>query len=197
VDLTFVARNTTLTDAMKEYAVKRLAKLDRRFREPAPVQLEVRKESTRNEDQRYVAEVTIRLKGSMVRCEERGPTPYAAIDAVEQTLDSRIRRWKAQFDRRRREGSRLKESVMSQLAEVPAPEAETGEEASELTNGKVVKVKHHAVTPMSVEDAAAQMELLGHSFYVFLNDKSKAINVVYRRMDQDYGLIVPQPGLKP
>jgi putative sigma-54 modulation protein len=193
LELTFVAKNTTLTDAMKDYAEKRLAKLDRRFRESVPVQLEIRKEGTRREDQRYIAEVTIRLKGSMIRSEERGPTPYAAIDMVEQNLDRRIRRWKTQFDRRRREASRFHENVLAQLTELPAgPEPQP---AVKLGDGSVVRTKFHPVSPMSVEDAAAQMDLLGHNFYVFLNRETKEINVVYRRQDDDYGLIIPQPEL--
>ena len=191
MELTFVAKNTTLTEAMKEYAAKRLAKLDRRFRESVPVQLEIRKEGTRREDQRYIAEVTIRRKGSMIRSEERGPTPYAAIDLVEQTLDQRIRRWKTQFDRRRRETSRFLEGVASQMTEViegpsPGPQAVLGD-------GSVVRTKRHPVSPMSLVDAVAQMDLLGHTFYVFLNRDSKKINVIYRRQDENYGLIVPEP----
>ncbi len=192
MELTFVAKNTTLTDAMKEYGAKRLAKLDRRFRESVPVQLEVRKESTRREDQRFVAEITIRLKGSLIRSEERGPTPYAAIDAVEATLDQRIGRWKTQFDRRRREGSRFQESLHGQLAEAAEPSSGVPQGAVPLADGKLVRTKSHPVSPMSVEDAAAQMDLLGHNFFVFLNKESKKINVVYRRQDEDYGLIVPE-----
>lgn len=191
MELTFVARNTTLTQAIKDYAAKRLAKLDRRFRQPVPVQLEIRKEGTRREDERFVAEVTINLRGSFIRSEERGPTPYAAIDIVEATIDRRINRYKARFDRRRRQASRFHENLAGQLTEAQ-PEDPLAPGAAAFRDGQVVRTKKHPVTPMTVEEAAAQMDLLGHNFYVFLNRDGGSINVVYRRQDDDYGLIVPE-----
>ncbi len=191
MELTFVAKNTTLTEAIKQYAEKRFAKLDRRFREPVPVQLEIRREGARKEDERFVAEVTIRLKGGLIRSEERGPSPYAAIDVVEATLDRRILRYKERFTRRRREASHFEEAMFTQMALAPAREA-SGEPVETLGDGRIVRTKTHVVTPMSVEEAAAQMELLGHNFYVFLNGDTKRVNVVYRRQDDDYGLIVPE-----
>ncbi len=189
MELTFVAKNTTLTDAIKDYAVKRLAKLDRRFKESAPVQLEIRKEGARQEDQRYIAEVTIRLKGGMIRSEERGVTPYAAIDEVEATLDGRIQKYKSRFERRRKGASRFQQEILEHFVEAPEPVAKSVEP---MADGRVVKTKQHPVTPMSVEDAAAQMDLLGHNFFVFLNKDTRQINVVYLRQDDDYGLIVPE-----
>jgi putative sigma-54 modulation protein len=189
--LTFVARNTTLTQAIKDYAAKRLAKLDRRFRQPVPVQLEIRKEGARREDERFIAEVTIKLRGGLIRSEERGPTPYAAIDVVEETIDRRIARYKAQFDRRRRHGSRFHEGVLDQLSQAPAQEA-PAPDVTAFKDGQLVRTKRHPVAPMTVEEAAAQMDLLGHNFYVFLNKDGNGINVVYRRQDDDYGLIVPE-----
>jgi putative sigma-54 modulation protein len=190
LELTFVAKNTTLTEAMKEYAAKRLGKLDRRFRESVPVQLEIRKEGTRREDQRYVAQVTVRLKGGLIRSEERGPTPYAAIDVVESTLDGRIQRYKTQFERRRRQATRFERTLAEQIAEMTEPAEAAAEALARST--EVVRTKKHAVSPMSVEEAAAQMDLLGHDFYVFLNRESNGINVVYRRDDGGFGLIVPE-----
>ena len=191
MELTFVAKNTTLTEAIKQYAEKRFAKLDRRFREEVPIQLEIRKEGARREDERFVAEVTIRLKGGLIRSEERGPSPYAAIDVVEATLDRRILRYKEKFTRSRRQASRFEEAMFTQMAEAPAVGA-GAEPVETLGDGRVVRTKKHVITPMSVEEAAAQMELLGHNFYVFLNRETKGVNVVYRRQDDDYGLIVPE-----
>ena len=191
MELTFIARNTTLTQAIKDYAAKRLAKLDRRFRQPVPVLLEIRKEGTRREDERFIAEVTINLRGGFIRSEERGPTPYAAIDIVEETIDRRISRYKARFDRRRRQASRFHESVLEQLSEASSEEAPAPGVAA-FRDGQLVRTKKHPVTPMTVEEAAAQMDLLGHNFYVFLNKDGGGINVVYRRQDDDYGLIVPE-----
>jgi ribosomal subunit interface protein len=86
MDLTISSQHTTLTDAIKEYAHKWLGKLDDRFKFPVDVTLRIRKEETKREDQRYIAEVTIPLKNGFIRSEERSDSPYSAIDFVQQTV---------------------------------------------------------------------------------------------------------------
>lgn len=187
MELRITARHTPLTDEIRNYAEKRLAKLDRRFRESLPVNVLIRKENTRREEDRFVAEVTVRLRKGIIRGEERGPTPYAAIDSVENKVDRRIRRYKTRFMNRRRSTSRFESDIAGQLADQPA---ET-DDVVQLTDGVVVRTKRHEVLPMDVEEAAGRMDLLGHNFFLFLNNETGAYNVVYRRHDNDYGLIVP------
>jgi len=195
VELRITANNTTLTDAIKSYAEKRLSILDRRFRDPVPVFLQIRKEQTQKEEERYIAEVTIRMKRGVIRGEMRGDTPYTAIDHVSDTVTRQISRYKNRYsDKNRRdvEGG-LGLAIAEQLAQEAVDEVEDSGIAT-LEHGQLVRTKRHPVVPESVEDAAAQMELLGHNFYVFRNKESKEINVVYRRHDDDYGLIVPEDG---
>ena len=187
MELRITARHTPLTDEIRNYAEKRLAKLDRRFRESLPVNVLIRKESTRREEDRFIAEVTVRLRKGVIRGEERGPTPYAAIDSVEDKIDRRIRRYKTRFMNRRRSTSRFESDIAGQLADQPA---ET-DDVVEIRDGVVVRTKRHEVLPMDVEEAAGRMDLLGHNFFLFLNSETGAYNVVYRRHDNDYGLIVP------
>ena len=187
MELRITARHTPLTDEIRNYAEKRLAKLDRRFRESLPVNVLIRKESTRREEDRFIAEVTVRLRKGVIRGEERGPTPYAAIDSVEDKIDRRIRRYKTRFMNRRRSTSRFESDIAGQLADQPA---ET-DDVVEIRDGVVVRTKRHEVLPMGVEEAAGRMDLLGHNFFLFLNSETGAYNVVYRRHDNDYGLIVP------
>ena len=187
MELRITARHTPLTDEIRNYAEKRLAKLDRRFRESLPVNVLIRREKTRREDDRFVAEVTVRLRKGIIRGEERGPTPYAAIDSVENKIDRRIRRYKTRFMNRRRSTSRFESDIAGQLADQPA---ET-DDVVEIRDGVVVRTKRHEVLPMGVEEAAGRMDLLGHNFFLFLNNETGAYNVVYRRHDNDYGLIVP------
>lgn len=193
MELTITANNTTLTDAIKKYAEKRLSILDRRFRDPVPVYLQIRKEQTQKEDERYIAEVTIRMKRGVIRGEMRGDTPYTAIDHVSDTVTRQISRYKNRYstkDRRDSEGG-LGYAIAEQLAQESYGDVEeTG--VTTLEHGQLVRTKRHPVAPESVEDAAAQMDLLGHNFYVFRNKDTKEINVVYRRQDDDYGLIVPE-----
>ena len=193
MELTITANNTTLTDAIKKYAEKRLSILDRRFRDPVPVYLQIRKEQTKKEDERYIAEVTIRLNRGVIRGEMRGDTPYTAIDHVSDTVTRQISRYKNRYsDKNRRD---VEGGLGMAIAEQLAQTADFEEEDSGITtleHGQLVRTKRHPVVPESVEDAAAQMELLGHNFYVFRNKETKEINVVYRRHDDDYGLIVPE-----
>jgi len=194
VDLTITANNTTLTDAIKKYAEKRLSILDRRFRDPVPVFLLIRKEQTRKEDERYIAEVTIRMKRGVIRGETRGDTPYTAIDNVSDTITRQISRYKTRYSTKSRKDAAggLGLAVAEQLAQTAADDAMDENDVQTLAHGRLVRTKRHAMALESVEDAAEQMELLGHNFYVFRNKENGEINVVYQRHDDDYGLIVPQ-----
>jgi len=193
VELTITANNTTLTDAIKTYAEKRLSILDRRFRDPVPVFLQIRKEQTKREDERFVAEVTIRLNRGVIRGETRGDTPYTAIDHVSDTVTRQISRYKTKYSsktRRDAEGG-LGQAIAEQLAQSSVSEFDDAG-ITTLEHGLLVRTKRHPVATETVEDATAQMEMLGHNFYVFRNRENGEINVVYRRHDEDYGLIVPE-----
>ena len=194
MDLTISTNHTTITDAIRSYAEKRLSKLDRRFREPVPVQLMLRREETKSAADRYIAEVTIKLKRGLIRSEERGDSPYTAIDLVEETVDRRIRKYKTKYERRRRGASGFEREIAEQLAAEAAAAGvpDEAKQVKELEGGRLVRTKRHPVAPITVEEAAVQMDLLGHNFYMFRNSESHEINVVYRRHDNDYGLIVPE-----
>jgi putative sigma-54 modulation protein len=193
VELTITANNTTLTDAIKTYAEKRLSILDRRFRDPVPVYLQIRKEQTQKEDERFIAEVTIRLNRGVIRGEMRGDSPYTAVDHVSDTVTRQISRYKNRYsdkNRRSTEGG-LGMAIAEQLAQESVSEVDDSG-ITTLEHGQLVRTKRHAMASETVEDAAAQMELLGHNFYVFRNKETDDINVVYRRHDEHYGLIVPE-----
>ncbi len=187
VELTITARNLRLTEAIEEYAEKRLSRLDRRLRHPVPIKLELRQEGTRKADDRFVAEITATLKAAILRGEERGPSVNAAIDSATAVVERQIRRYKTRHFERDRRATRFEEAVAEQFVELADEE-----QVKELSDGRVVRRKAHAVEPITVDEAAAQMELLGHNFFVFLNVENDGINVVYRRHDNDYGLIVPK-----
>jgi putative sigma-54 modulation protein len=109
---------------------------------------------------------------------------YASIDGAIDNIERQIRKYKTRINRRlRQEGNKLVESMVAvgpaaNVVEAPEP--------------KVVKTKRFAMKPMSVEEAIMQMELLGHDFFVFMDDSSEDVNVVYRRRDGNYGLIEPE-----
>lgn len=188
VELTITARNLRLTEAIEEYAEKRLSRLDRRLRHPVPLKLELRQEGTRKADDRFVAEITATLKAAILRGEERGPSVNAAIDSATAVVERQIRRYKTRHFERDRRATRFEEAVAEQFVDLAGEER-----VKELPDGRVVRRKEHRVEPITVDEAAAQMELLGHNFFAFLNVENGGINVVYRRHDNDYGLIVPEP----
>ena len=189
VDLTVTAKNLTLGTTIEEYAHKRLSRLDRRLRYSVPLRLELRQEGTRKTDDRFVAEITATLKGAVLRGEERGASVQAAIDSASTVVERQIRRYKTRHYRRTRtrKATQFEETLADQFVELSGEKPD-----KELPDGRVVRTKEHTVSPMTVDEAAAQMELLGHTFFVFLNKESRDINVVYRRHDDDYGLIVPE-----
>lgn len=192
MDLTISSQHTTLTDAIREYAEKRLAKLDDRFNFQAKVNLRIRKEGTKREEDRYIAEVTIPLKRGFIRSEERADTPYAAIDLVQTNVERRIRRYKTRFTKRRRGNTNgLEAEIAAQIATETAVTEDADEEVMELEFGQLVRTKKHLMPPITVQEATAQMDLLGHNFFMFKNRENGQINVVYRRHDDDYGLIIP------
>jgi ribosomal subunit interface protein len=194
VDLTITAKNLSLTDSLESYAQKRLAKLDRRLRKTIPVRLILKQEGTRSADSRFIAEVTAALKGGViVRGEQRAANINAAIDGVADAIVRQIDRYRTRRIKSKRDGRGLSElelEVAGSFLETAEAEAESGAPARPEA---VVRVKRHGVRPMTVEQAAEQMDLLGHSFFVFQNVEGDAINVVYRRDDGAYGLIVPEP----
>ena len=192
MQLTISAKKTTVTDAIREYAEKRLSKLDKRLKQDVPVHLEIRREGTKRNQDKYVAEVTINLKKSFVRSEERAESPYTAIDIAQSTVERQLRRLKTRSQKKRKEGSLFDLEALSQVENGGPPEDD--EIVKEIGYGQLVRTKEHIVVPMSVEDAASQMDLLGHNFYVYKDEDSGKIQVVYRRHDNDYGLIVPTEG---
>ena len=104
MELRITANNTTLTDAIKSYAEKHLSILDRRFRDPVPVFLQIRKEQTRKEEERYIAEVTVRMNLGVIRGEMRGDSPYTAIGHVSDKVTRQISRYKNRYsDKNRRD----------------------------------------------------------------------------------------------
>jgi putative sigma-54 modulation protein len=132
--------------------------------------------------------VTLEVSGSVLRAEQRAPNTDAAINSAVEALDRRIARYKSQAYR----SERAKQNVplrTQQAEELAQPQGMP--EGELLPNGNLVRLKRFYMKPMTVEEAAFQMRLLGHSFYMFRNSESDEYNVVYLREDGNYGLIQP------
>lgn len=171
--ITIIGRKVNLRDHFKELVMKKLSRFDRIFDEDADAKVVVTVEKNRQ-----TVEITIRSRGMIYRAEAAASEMNAALDEVVASLGSQIRRNK----------KRLDQKIRSTAFEVP-PES-VSEETRE-DSFQVVRTKHFAVKPMSTDEAILQMELLEHQFFLFRNEGSGEINVVYRRNDGGFGLLEP------
>ena len=170
---TFTCKKVSLNDSVKEYAEKKISKLDRYFHEGAEAIVTFAVEK----DHRCVAEVTIISGGTMFRAQEesRDGDMRSAVDAVASTIDRQIRKNKTRLSKRLRQ-----EALVSTMPEEF--------EVSEETEFDVVRTKRVTVKPMTTEEAILQMNLLGHDFFLFRNE-ANTVCVVYRRKNGGYGLL--------
>ena len=173
-------RNINVTDPLREYAVEKVSKVTRYFDRIIKAEIVMSVEKNPKIQDNQVVEVTIHSSWPLIRAKESSNDMYHAIDLVTDKLERRIKQMKAKvIDRAQHGGNSLK---------VPAPPVE--EEAEEEFT--IVRSKSFTLKPMTPEEAALQMDLLGHTFYVFINADTGDTNVVYKRRDGNYGLIEPE-----
>ena len=175
-------QNVEITDRLRGYVEKKVNRLARYLPTIDEARMELRVHQTRSAQDRQVAQLTVRTRGTILRAEERSGDLSASIDAVLDKMYRQIMRYKGKRYRRRAQARQVEESL-GMMEEV-----ELAEEPH-----RIVRVKRFPTPPMNEEEAIEQMELLGHDFFVFLNAESGEINVLYRRRDGDYGLIIPEP----
>ena len=160
------------SDSLKDRAEKKLSKLERYFSQEPEVIVRFKQQR----GGRNIAEITMSVNGLILRAEEDSNDMYLSIDRAVDKLESQIRRYRTKM------GKHLRE------ARAEAPVEPVYEEAS----FDVVRTKRFSGKPMDVDDAITQMELLGHSFFLFMNAENNTMNVLYRRNDGSYGLLVPE-----
>lgn len=167
-------RKCTPRDSFKEHAEKKLQKVERFFDDSAEVKVTATVEKSCQ-----IVEVTVATRGMIFRSEERAQNMNEALDKCVDSLIRQIRKNKTRLEKRLRAGSL--DSVI--IASEP--------EEEEL-DFNVVRTKHVSVKPQSVDEAILQMNLLDHQFYLFRNAETDEVNVVYKRQDGGYGVIVPE-----
>lgn len=171
-------RNIVVTDSLRTAVEEKLGKLDRFFASETEVHvtLSVQKE-------RQKIEVTIPVKGHIIRSEQESDDMYVSIDLVEEIIERQLKKYKNKIiDKKQNQAAFAKEFV----EELPDDDTE------QTGDIEIIRTKHFGIKPMYPEDACIQMELLGHSFYVFLNAETDEVNVVYKRKGNTYGLIEPE-----
>lgn len=186
-------RNLPVTDALYEHAerkISRVAKMLPSDDDSTQVELELAVERNPKIERSQIAEITVRSKGPVLRVRETADDMYVAIDAATRKLERQARRYRERRrDRRRGERARAAEAQAS--ADGPAG-ATLGATTDAGREPRVTKEKRFVMRPMDPQDAALQMDLVEHDFFVFRNDRTNDINVVYRRRDGDVGLIIPE-----
>jgi putative sigma-54 modulation protein len=212
-------RHVAVTEPLRDYAEEKLAKLhrvlsERHIDEVTRVELELLVEKGHANVDSQIAEATVFTRGPVMRARESSPDMYASIDLVTEKLQRQAKKYHDKIQHKS-----LRHAAPKGVATTPAGEAEaTGSEAeaaavsepaasgSDESAGslaadaggdnnhdepRVVKSKQFALKPMSIDEATLQLELIGHSFFVFTNAETNDTNVVYRRNDGHYGLIEP------
>lgn len=174
-----------VTDHLRDYVTKKVAKLDRHLDVIDEIRVELSFiKAARSAADRYVAQMTVRGKGFILRAEERADDIRTALDAAMEKLSRQTERFKDKHKRGRGDGK--------SAAEV-APDTEILVQDDPLEAAVIIRRKKFDLIPMAEEEAIEQMKLLGHdNFFVFFNVKQEAVNILYRRRDGTYGLIEPQ-----
>ncbi|MDP9238249.1 MAG: ribosome-associated translation inhibitor RaiA [Chloroflexota bacterium] len=195
MNITIRAHHTSVFDDFSEHAEKRLARIERYLPRIDEVVVEVEHEETKSAADRYLVQVTLHSGGSILRAEERGADPRAALDAAADVLSSQARRHKKRLHDRHQHlhGGKEEAATMANSA-AAAVEPEGDDEFDEYLLGKVVRVKQFEAKPMSQEEALAQMDLIGHDFFLFLDADSNEYALLYKRKDGDYGMLAPRRG---
>lgn len=171
------ARNLEVSDDLRNHVEKKLSKIEKYFDKGVPAQVVLSSERGRQ-----IVEITIPLGGMVVRGQEATNDVYASVTMAVEKIERRIEKYRARFQRRKRQGRAQARSVR------PATGAEAREEP-ESEEPRVVKVKRFSMKPMTLEEAIQQMHLLGHDFFVFDSSETGQVSVLYRRKDGNYGLI--------
>ena len=190
--LNIQGKNLELNEKTHDYISRKMNRLGRHLPGITGATIELSRQNTKSQDHRVVAQITLDIEGTVLRGEERGANATSAIDSVIAVLDRRIERYKGKTyksKQSKKAGKNL--SIRTLDADLVTTELHEEDEVVDV-GGKVVRVKRFPVKPMTVDDAAFQMELLGHSFFLFLNSETDDHNVLYRRRDGDYGLMQPE-----
>lgn len=190
VEVTLRTHHTAIDGTLRAYAEKKLARLDRLLPRAGSVTVEVAYEETRSAAHRYTVQVTLHAGSSVLRAEERAGDPKVALDVAVDALSRQARRHKQRLYGRHR--THEAKDVAEALANPPGEGESEDEEETEYLLGKVVRVKHFEVKPMSEEEALAQMDLIGHDFFLFLDAATNEYALIYKRKDGDYGLLSPR-----
>ena len=172
---TISGKNIEVTEGLRSTVIDKLGKLERYFTPETEIIVTMSVEKERQK-----IEVTIPVKGNIIRSEQVSNDMYVSIDLVEEVIERQLRKYKEKIVAKHQDGGNFRREFL---------EKEENIEPEEI---KIIRTKEIEMKPMYPEDACIQMELLGHNFYMFHNAESDEVNVVYKRKGGTYGMIIPE-----
>jgi len=169
-------KNIEITEALRERTSKKIRKLEKFFPSHAEAHVTMSVEKIR-----HILEVTIYFNSMVMRAEVEGEDMYSCIDKAIGIIEGQIRKNKTKLEKKLRSTAYMPENFDNEPVDEDEP-----------SDFRIVRTKRFAVKPMSTQEAILQMNLLGHTFFMFANGETNQINVVYKRKDGNYGLIEPE-----
>lgn len=167
-------KNIDVTEGLKSAIYEKIGKLERYFTPDTEVHVTMSVERDRQK-----IEVTIPMKGTMVRAEQISNDMYVSLDLVEEIIERQLRKYKNKLIEQKQAAANFNQEFMD-------------DDYEEDDNIQIIRTKKFAIKPMDPEEACVQMELLGHSFFVYRNAETDEVNVVYKRKGNTFGLIEPE-----
>ncbi|MCR5797756.1 ribosome hibernation-promoting factor, HPF/YfiA family [Eubacterium xylanophilum] len=174
MNLVISGKNLDITEGLRSAVEEKISKLERYFTESTEVHVTLSTEKNRQK-----IEVTIPMKGSIIRAEEVSSDMYVSIDLVEEVIERQLRKYKNKLIDKAQNAAQLSRAFIE-------------EDDYDEEQISIIRSKKFAIKPMDAEEACVQMELLGHDFFVFRNADTDEVNVVYKRQNNTYGLIEPE-----
>ena len=167
-------RNIDVTEGLKSAVEEKLCKPDRFFAPETEVNVTLSVEKERQK-----IEVTIPVKGNIIRSEQVSSDMYVSIDLVEEVIERQLKKYKNKIVSKQQNAAAFAQEFVDK-------------DYDDEDDVKIIRTKRFGIKPMDPEEACVQMELLGHNFYVFFNSETEEVNVVYKRKGNTYGLIEPE-----
>ena len=174
MNIIIIGKNIDVTPGLREAVEEKIGKLEKYFTPDTEVHVTLSVEKDRQK-----IEVTIPVKGSIIRSEQVSNDLYVSIDLVEEIIERQLKKYKSKLVNYKQNSDNFKQDYIEK-------------DFADDDEIKIIRSKKFDMKPMYPEDACVQMELLGHGFYVFRNAETEEINVVYKRKDGAYGLIEPE-----
>lgn len=179
-----IFKNIKADPDIQDYAEKKLIKLNKYLATISNIKMELAEEKSKSRQHVFSAQVTLNVNGFLIRCENKDESIKAVVDEVTETMERLVNKYKKRYEVNK---GRSTESIRVPLEAYSDKEAES--DAMDI-----MRTKRFIIKPMTVEQAVDQMEFIGHDFFIYASTEDKSVNVVYRRKNGRYGVIIPELG---